>query len=131
MLAQTDSLILGWDKVLTCAKEFKRISVDAVLVEALPGREAIKKCVEELDMPVFAGSKSRLPIDLQFKLTNTSHLGGFETESFCQGPCRAWLLYCTVSLDTGRREAGEHMRDFRSTKEEYDGRCAANDTFLF
>ncbi|RYN69649.1 hypothetical protein AA0119_g4240 [Alternaria tenuissima] len=39
---------------MTRAREFKRISVNAVFVEALPDRQAISKCVEELDMPVFA-----------------------------------------------------------------------------
>lgn len=73
VLSQADSLILGWDDALTRAKEFKRIGVDAVFVEALPDREAIKKCVEVLEMPVFANSKPHLPIDLHSKLTNTSH----------------------------------------------------------
>ncbi|CAN9100916.1 unnamed protein product [Alternaria alternata] len=43
-----------FDEVMTRAREFKRISVNAVFVEALPDRQAISKCVEELDMPVFA-----------------------------------------------------------------------------
>ncbi|OAL53525.1 Phosphoenolpyruvate/pyruvate domain-containing protein [Pyrenochaeta sp. DS3sAY3a] len=54
VLARTDSLILGWDEAMTRAKEFKRIGVDAVFVEALPDRESMSKCVAELDMPVFA-----------------------------------------------------------------------------
>jgi 2-methylisocitrate lyase-like PEP mutase family enzyme len=57
VLARTDSLILGWDEAMTRAKEFKRIGVDAVFVEALPDRESMSKCVAELDMPVFANSK--------------------------------------------------------------------------
>ena len=43
---------------MTRAREFKRIGVDAVFVEALPDRQAMSKCVEELDMPVFANSES-------------------------------------------------------------------------
>lgn len=39
------------------AQEFKRIGVDAVFVEALPDRDAMARCVKELDMPVFANSK--------------------------------------------------------------------------
>lgn len=39
------------------AKEFKRIGVDAVFVEALPDRESMKKCVEEVGIPTFANSK--------------------------------------------------------------------------
>jgi methylisocitrate lyase len=61
VLARTDSLILGWDEAMTRAKEFKRIGVDAVFVEALPDRDAMRRCVEELDMPVFANSKSFFP----------------------------------------------------------------------
>lgn len=58
VLARTDSLILGWDEAMTRAREFKRIGVDAVFVEALPDRQAMSNCVEELDMPVFANSES-------------------------------------------------------------------------
>jgi 2-methylisocitrate lyase-like PEP mutase family enzyme len=58
VLARTDALILGWDEAMTRAREFKRIGVDAVFVEALPDRQAMSKCVEELDMPVFANSES-------------------------------------------------------------------------
>lgn len=57
VLARTDSLILGWEEALARAKEFKRIGVDAVFVEALPDKEAMRKCVEEIDMPTFANSK--------------------------------------------------------------------------
>lgn len=39
---------------MTRAKEFKRIGVDAVFVEALPDRDSMKRCVEELDLPTFA-----------------------------------------------------------------------------
>ena len=58
VLARTDALILGWDEAMTRAREFKRIGVDAVFVEALPDRQAMSKCVEELDMLVFANSES-------------------------------------------------------------------------
>ena len=36
------------------ALEFKRIGVDAVFVEALPDQEAMKRCVEEVGIPVFS-----------------------------------------------------------------------------
>jgi methylisocitrate lyase len=39
---------------MTRAKEFKRIGVDAVFVEALPDREAMQRCVAELGIPTFA-----------------------------------------------------------------------------
>lgn len=59
VLARTDALIHGWEEALTRALEFKRIGVDAVFVEALPDRESMERCVRELDMPVFANSKSQ------------------------------------------------------------------------
>lgn len=57
VLARTDALIHGWEEALTRAREFKRIGVDAVFVEALPDRAAMAQCVKELNMPVFANSK--------------------------------------------------------------------------
>ncbi|KAF5975618.1 carboxyphosphonoenolpyruvate phosphonomutase [Fusarium coicis] len=36
ILARTDALIHGWEEAISRAKEFKRIGVDAVFVEALP-----------------------------------------------------------------------------------------------
>jgi 2-methylisocitrate lyase-like PEP mutase family enzyme len=60
MLARTDLLILGGEEAMIRAKEFRRIGVDAVFGEALPAREAMSQCVQELDMPVFANSKSML-----------------------------------------------------------------------
>lgn len=53
ILARTDSLMHGWDEAMTRAKEFMRIGVDAIFVEALPDRDAMKRCAEELDIPVF------------------------------------------------------------------------------
>ncbi|RAQ48536.1 carboxyvinyl-carboxyphosphonate phosphorylmutase [Aspergillus flavus] len=54
ILARTDALILGWEEAMTRAKEFKRLGADAVFVEALPDRESMQRCVEELDMPILA-----------------------------------------------------------------------------
>lgn len=54
VLARTDSLILGWDEAMTRAKEFKRIGVDAVFVEALPDKDAMQRAVKEIDLPTFA-----------------------------------------------------------------------------
>ncbi|KAJ5184263.1 hypothetical protein N7492_001879 [Penicillium capsulatum] len=53
ILARTDSLMHGWDEAMTRAKEFMRIGVDAIFVEALPDRDAMKRCADELDIPVF------------------------------------------------------------------------------
>lgn len=54
ILARTDALMYGWDEAMTRAKEFMRIGVDAIFVEALPDREAMKRCAEEISCPVFA-----------------------------------------------------------------------------
>ncbi|KAJ5674542.1 uncharacterized protein N7477_004476 [Penicillium maclennaniae] len=54
ILARTDALMHGWDEAMTRAKEFKRIGVDAIFVEALPNRDAMKRCAEEIDIPIFA-----------------------------------------------------------------------------
>lgn len=39
---------------MTRAKEFKRIGADAILVEALPNRDAMRRCVREVQLPVWA-----------------------------------------------------------------------------
>ncbi|PWY89091.1 Phosphoenolpyruvate/pyruvate domain-containing protein [Aspergillus heteromorphus CBS 117.55] len=54
ILARTDALIHGWEEAMTRAKEFMRIGADAIFVEALPDREAMRKCAEELDVPLLA-----------------------------------------------------------------------------
>ena len=57
VLARTDALIHGWEEALSRAKAFKRIGVDAVFVEALPDRESMRRCVEEVGIPTFANSE--------------------------------------------------------------------------
>ncbi|KAJ3468048.1 hypothetical protein MRS44_002113 [Fusarium solani] len=54
ILARTDSLILGWDEAMYRAKEFQRIGVDGIFIEALPDRAAMKKAVDEINMPMMA-----------------------------------------------------------------------------
>ncbi|KAJ5785395.1 isocitrate lyase/malate synthase, partial [Penicillium pulvis] len=54
ILARTDALMHGWDEAMARAQEFKRIGADAIFVEALPDRAAMKRAVEELDIPVLA-----------------------------------------------------------------------------
>lgn len=54
VLARTDSLILGWDEAISRAKEFVRIGVDAVFIEALPDKDAMRKAVKEIGAPIFA-----------------------------------------------------------------------------
>lgn len=58
VLARTDSLIHGWEEAITRAKEFKRLGVDAVFVEALPDKDAMRTCVKETGIPTFANSKT-------------------------------------------------------------------------
>jgi methylisocitrate lyase len=57
ILARTDSLIMGWDEAMARAKEFRRMGADGVFVEALPDRDAMRRCVEELQMPLLANSE--------------------------------------------------------------------------
>lgn len=54
ILARTDALMYGWDEAMARALEFKRIGVDAIFIEALPDRAAMKRCADEIDIPVFA-----------------------------------------------------------------------------
>ncbi|KAF4988036.1 hypothetical protein FDECE_15206 [Fusarium decemcellulare] len=54
ILARTDSLILGWDEAMYRAKEFQRIGADAIFVEALPDRAAMRRAIEEIKMPMLA-----------------------------------------------------------------------------
>jgi hypothetical protein len=54
VLARTDALIHGWEEAMTRVQEFKRIGVDAVFVEALPDRDAMRRCVQESGIPTFA-----------------------------------------------------------------------------
>ncbi|KAJ5990308.1 hypothetical protein N7522_010515 [Penicillium canescens] len=53
ILARTDALMHGWEEAMARAREFKRIGVDAIFVEALPDRDAMKRCAEEIDIPIF------------------------------------------------------------------------------
>ncbi|KAM0540891.1 hypothetical protein ACHAPJ_013457 [Fusarium lateritium] len=54
ILARTDALILGWDEAIYRAKEFTRIGADGIFIEALPDRDAMKRAVEEVQMPMLA-----------------------------------------------------------------------------
>ncbi|KAL3461791.1 Pyruvate/Phosphoenolpyruvate kinase-like domain-containing protein [Aspergillus heterothallicus] len=54
ILARTDALIHGWEEAMARAHEFKRIGADAVFVEALPDRDAMARCVKELQIPMLA-----------------------------------------------------------------------------
>ncbi|KAJ5714769.1 uncharacterized protein N7483_011950 [Penicillium malachiteum] len=54
ILARTDSLMHGWEEAMARAQEFKRIGADAIFIEALPDRAAMKRAADELDIPVFA-----------------------------------------------------------------------------
>jgi 2-methylisocitrate lyase-like PEP mutase family enzyme len=39
---------------MTRAKEFRRIGVDAIFIEALPDRDSMRRAVEEIGIPTFA-----------------------------------------------------------------------------
>jgi 2-methylisocitrate lyase-like PEP mutase family enzyme len=67
ILARTDALMLGWEEAMTRGKEFKRIGVDAVFVEALPDRESMRRCVEEIGIPTFANSKSHISVAISLR----------------------------------------------------------------
>ncbi|VUC30896.1 unnamed protein product [Clonostachys rosea] len=54
ILGRTDALILGWEEAMYRAQRFKELGVDAVFVEALPDKEAMKKCLESVDIPMMA-----------------------------------------------------------------------------
>jgi len=54
VLARTDSLILGWNEAISRTQELIRIGVDAVLIEALPDKDAMRKAVKEVGAPIFA-----------------------------------------------------------------------------
>jgi 2-methylisocitrate lyase-like PEP mutase family enzyme len=54
VLARTDALMHGWDEAMTRAKEFVKIGVDAVFVEALPDADSMRRAVKEIGVPTFA-----------------------------------------------------------------------------
>jgi 2-methylisocitrate lyase-like PEP mutase family enzyme len=60
ILARTDALIESWDEAILRAKEFEKIGVDAVFVEALPDKVAMEKCAKEIGIPVMANSECQL-----------------------------------------------------------------------
>ena len=53
-MARTDALILGHDEALTRAREFIRIGVDLIFIEAIPDLAAMKQMVKEVDFPICA-----------------------------------------------------------------------------
>lgn len=59
ILGRTDALILGWEEAMYRAQRFKELGVDAVFVEALPDKEAMKKCLESVDIPMMANRRFR------------------------------------------------------------------------
>lgn len=73
-MARTDSLILGWDEAMYRAKEFARIGADGIFIEALPDRDAMRRAVEEVKMPMLANSESfTLAASTTGNLTVPSH----------------------------------------------------------
>lgn len=54
ILARTDALIHGWEEVEARVREFIRIGVDSVFIEALPDREMMNRAVKTFDIPIMA-----------------------------------------------------------------------------
>lgn len=54
ILARTDALILGWEEVEARVREFIRIGVDFVFIEAMPDHETMHRAVKAFDIPLMA-----------------------------------------------------------------------------
>lgn len=54
ILARTDALIHGWEEVEARVREFIRIGVDLVFIEAMPDRETMQRAVKAFDIPIMA-----------------------------------------------------------------------------
>jgi 2-methylisocitrate lyase-like PEP mutase family enzyme len=54
ILARTDALIHGWEEVEARVREFIRIGVDFVFIEALPDREMMHRAVKAFNIPIMA-----------------------------------------------------------------------------
>jgi 2-methylisocitrate lyase-like PEP mutase family enzyme len=54
ILARTDALIHGWEEVEARVREFIRIGVDFVFIEAMPDRETMQRAVKAFDIPLMA-----------------------------------------------------------------------------
>lgn len=144
VLARTDALIHGWEEAMTRAKEFKRIGVDAVFVEALPDREAMRKCVEEVGIPTFANSEFSIhpiffsvldqrPIPFIFlQDTNSgySHRGWQDRKPVSQGSRRVGLLCGRIFLDSCCSQVEEYPRNTRGSQTEHDCWGAAYDSLV-
>lgn len=53
-MARTDSLILGWDEAITRSREFIRLGVDAIFIEAIPDLAAMKHAAKDVNFPTCA-----------------------------------------------------------------------------
>jgi 2-methylisocitrate lyase-like PEP mutase family enzyme len=54
VLARTDALITSWDEAIFRAREFARIGVDAIFIEALPDKGSMRRAIEAVGVPTFA-----------------------------------------------------------------------------
>ena len=54
IMARTDSLILGWDEAITRSREFIRLGVDIIFIEAIPDIAGMKKAVKAIDFSMCA-----------------------------------------------------------------------------
>ena len=53
-MARTDALIHGRDEALTRAREFVRIGVDIIFIEAIPDLATMREIIKEVDFPICA-----------------------------------------------------------------------------
>lgn len=81
---------------MTRAKEFKRIGVDAVFVEALPDKDAMTRCVQELEMPVFANSEFLKCLHWALVANSNEVIEGGKTENLSAKDL-AQLGFCAVA----------------------------------
>ena len=64
IMARTDSLILGFEEAITRCREFIRLGVDAIFIEAIPDLPMMKRAIKEVNFPICAnmieGGKTEL-----------------------------------------------------------------------
>lgn len=129
ILARTDSLILGWDEAIYRANEFRRIGADAVFIEALPDRLAMKRAIEEIKMPMMANSKSAFRRPECKRLTSLSHRGRLDRESLCFRIGRTRVQCCCIPVHACGSEAKEYSGNTAGTQGQYANRASSLDSF--
>lgn len=104
VLARTDSLISGWDEAMTRAKEFARIAVDGIFVEALPDAASMRRAVKEIGVPTFANIIE----------------GGLTQNLSAKDLAELGVLRGCLSLAIGCGQVEGHKRSIREPEGEHD-----------